>query len=161
MNITISISDARVSNDPRATLVTYSLGSCIGVSVYDPAVRVGGMLHFQLPAADPDTARAKANPLMYADTGMAWLLEKMAAMGAVERRMQIIIAGAAQMFDDKGVFNIGRRNHTAIRKVLWQRGLFINREEIGGTSPRNLYLSIADGAVLIKSSGQQRQLASA
>jgi chemotaxis protein CheD len=55
------------------------------------------------------------------------------------------------MFDDGGVFNIGRRNHAAIRKVLWQHGLLIDGEDVGGSSPRHLYLAVADGSVTVKS----------
>lgn len=58
----IDISDAKVSDDPSDVLVTYSLGSCIGVCLYDPAIHVGGMLHYQLPTAKMDPERAQASP---------------------------------------------------------------------------------------------------
>jgi chemotaxis protein CheD len=150
MNDIVGVSDLKVSRDKEATLSTYSLGSCIGVAVYDPGVGVGALLHFQLPSGDMDKARAQASPAMFADTGMAALLERMGKLGALERRMQITIAGGAQMLNDTGMFNIGRRNHAAIRKLLWQRGLLIRHEDVGGPSPRNLCLRVADGAVLVK-----------
>jgi chemotaxis protein CheD len=153
VNIVVTISDARVSSDPEAVLVTYSLGSCIGATFYDPVVRVGGLLHFQLPTSTLDAAKGRANPFMFADTGVRRLLDDMAALGVQERRLQISLAGAAQMLNDSALFNIGRRNHTAIRKVLWQQGMFITREEIGGGQPRNVYLRMSDGAVHIKSVG--------
>ncbi len=149
MKITVGVSDAKVSNNPEVTIVTYSLGSCIGVTLYDPVAKVGGMLHFQLPAAT-DPARVAENPFMFAETGLARILEKLAALGGQEKRYQVTISGAAQMLGDANMFNIGRRNHAAIRKLLWQRGMLIKTEEIGGTSPRNVYLSIADGSVEIK-----------
>jgi chemotaxis protein CheD len=93
------------------------------------------MLHYQLPSGALDRDRAARQPAMFADTGTEYLLARMAAAGAVKRRLKVKLAGGAQMFDDGGVFNIGRRNHAAIRKVLWQHGLLIDGEDVGGSSP--------------------------
>ena len=62
MNIVVGIADMRVSDDPDVTLVTRSLGSCIGLAVYDPAVRVGGILHYMLPESELDPDKARRNP---------------------------------------------------------------------------------------------------
>lgn len=150
MTITVNISDAKTSASPEATIATHALGSCIGVAAYDPVAKVGGMLHYQLPTSTLDSGRANQSPLMFADTGMQWLLDELAGLGARKNRLHIVLAGAAQMLNDGGVFNIGRRNHASIRKVLWQHGLMIAGEDIGGSSPRNLYLAIADGAISVK-----------
>ena len=156
--IIVRISDARVSNDPQVILATHSLGSCIGVAAYDPVMRIGGMLHYQLPGSEIDSRRARDVPAMYADTGMALLLGQMAALGAEKRRLKIKLAGGAHMLTNSDVFDIGRRNHTAVRKFLWQQGLLIDAEEIGGTVARHLYLRISDGAVQIKSCGLHANL---
>jgi chemotaxis protein CheD len=68
--IIVNVSDAKVSNKLVDVLATYSLGSCIGVCLYDPATSIGGMLHYQLPNSTIDAERAKEKPLMFADTGM-------------------------------------------------------------------------------------------
>ncbi|HZZ43264.1 MAG TPA: chemotaxis protein CheD [Tepidisphaeraceae bacterium] len=150
MNIVVNISDAKVADTAGAVLATYSLGSCIGVALYDPVAKVGGMLHFQLPTSTLDADRARQLPMMFADTGMKHLMDQMAARGAQKARIKTWMAGAAQMLNDSGIFNIGRRNHAAIRKILWQYGLLISGEDIGGSTPRNLYLSIDDGTVTVK-----------
>jgi chemotaxis protein CheD len=147
----VQISDSRVSNDPEVILATYSLGSCIGVAAYDPVLRIGGMLHYQLPESEIDAGRARNVPAMYADTGMTLLLSQMAALGAEKRRLKIKLAGGARMLSGPDTFDIGRRNHTAVRKFLWQQGLLIQAEEIGGNAARHLYLRISDGSVQIKS----------
>ena len=154
VTVVINISDAKTSADPQAVLATYSLGSCIAVSVYDPVRRVGGMLHYQLPTSTLDPEKARQRPAMFADSGMELLLQELNALGADKRRLKVTVAGAAQMLNDAGLFNIGKRNHAAIRKILWQHGLFIEAEDVGGTAPRNLYLNIADGAATIKVSGK-------
>ena len=156
--IIIDISDAKVSNDPADVLVTYSLGSCIGVCLYDPAVSIGGMLHYQLPNSTMDAERAKEKPLMFADTGIEILIDKMSSMGAKRKRMQVKIAGGASMESGPDGFDIGKRNYLAIKKILWQNGMFIDAEDVGGTSPRNMYMNIANGAVTVKAKGCEKGL---
>jgi len=153
VRITVNISDARVATKPDDVLVTYSLGSCIGVTLYDPSNRVGGMLHYQLPTSTLDAERARANPTMFADTGMETLIQRMRDAGARFDKLQVCVAGAAQILNDAGIFNIGKRNHAAIRKILWAKGLLIQQEDVGGSAPRNMYLNVADGAVEIRSVG--------
>ena len=158
MMITVKVSDAQVSADPGETLVTHSLGSCIGVMIYDPVRRCGGLLHYQLPTSTLDAAKALAFPHMVADTGMRELLRAFEDRGGQRRHSRVRIAGAAEMFDDKGVFSIGKRNHSAIRKILWQLGLLLAAEDVGGVTPRTVYFRIADGAVTIKAGAATREL---
>ena len=116
--IIIHVSDAKTSNDPTDILTTYSLGSCIGVCLYDPQTNAGGMLHYQLPDSKIDPDRAQKQPFMFADTGMNILVDKLKSIGANIKRMQIKIAGAAMETGPQG-FDIGKRNHLALRKILW------------------------------------------
>lgn len=156
--IRVNIADAKVSDDPRDVLVTYSLGSCIAVCLYDPAIRVGGMLHYQLPDSKIDKARAKKTPFMFADTGMEVLIEKLLSMEANKKRMQVKIAGAATIHIGPKGFDVGKRNHLAIRRILWKKGMFIDAEDIGGTSPRNMYMNIANGTITVRNNGFEKKL---
>jgi chemotaxis protein CheD len=158
MQHVVSISDAKVSDRPEDVLVTYSLGSCIGVALHDPGRSVAGLLHFQLPTSTLDAERARQNPLMFADTGFEALLQRMLSMGADKKRLKIRIAGGAKMLNDATTFDIGRRNHAAIRKVLWHHGLFLDKEDCGGTTPRTMYLSVGDGTLVLKTQGETRTL---
>ncbi len=154
----INVSDAKVSNNSADVLTTFSLGSCIGVCLYDSAKRAGGMLHYQLPDSKIDPQRAKEIPCMFADTGMKILVEKLVSMGANKKRMQIKIAGGAEMSTGPKGFDIGKRNYLAIRKILWKGGMFIDAEDVGGFSPRNVYMNIADGSVTVRSNGIEKSL---
>jgi chemotaxis protein CheD len=156
--IVIDISDAKVSSDPSDVLVTYSLGSCIGVCLYDPATHIGGMLHYQLPSSKMDEERARSKPLMFADTGMTLLLDKVVSMGANKKRMHVRLAGGAAMATGPQGFDIGKRNYLAIRKILWSNGMFINAEDVGGSAARSLYLDMADGTVTVRSVGLEKCL---
>jgi chemotaxis protein CheD len=156
--IVIDISDAKVSDNPSDTLVTYSLGSCIGVCLYDPALHVGGMLHYQLPTAKMDAERARSKPFMFADTGMRLLLDKLLTMGVNKKRLHVRLAGGATMATGPQGFDIGKRNYLAIRKILWSEALFIDAEDVGGGAARSLYLDMADGTVTVRSNGLEKCL---
>jgi chemotaxis protein CheD len=156
--IVVDISDAKVSSDPSDVLVTYSLGSCIGVCLYDPVTHIGGMLHYQLPSSKMDEERARTKPLMFADTGMTLLLNKMVSMGANQKRMHVRLAGGAAMATGPQGFDIGKRNYLAIRKILWSNGMFINAEDVGGSAARSLYMDMAGGTVTVRSIGLEKYL---
>jgi chemotaxis protein CheD len=156
--IIVNISDAKVSNNQEEALITYSLGSCIGVSLYDPTTHIGGMLHYQLPASAMDAQRAKEAPFMFADTGIKLLVDKILSMGANKKRIQVKIAGGAAMENGPAGFDIGKRNYLALRKILWQYGMFIDSEDVGGSSPRNLTLNLADGVVAVKVNGVEKMM---
>ncbi len=158
MQLVVNISDSQSSSSPEDVLVTYSLGSCIGVAAWDPVAKVGGLLHYQLPCSTMDPERARQRPAMFADTGMGALLASMESQGAVRRRVRVKLAGGAEMLDDAGVFRIGRRNHAAIRKLLWKEGLLLDAEDVGGAAPRTLSLRVADGAVTVKSNQRTREI---
>jgi chemotaxis protein CheD len=158
LKIIVNISDARVSKDPSDELVTYSLGSCIGVTLHDQVNSIGGMLHYQLPGDRADSAKTDRNPLMFADTGMKYLIEEMMALGVNKKRLKVKIAGGAQIMNDAKTFQIGKRNYAAIRQILWKNGMFIDAEDIGGHYARNLSLQISDGTVQVKSQGNTKQL---
>ena len=155
---TVNMSDAKISSNVADVLATYSLGSCIAVCLYDPVVKVGGMLHYQLPDSKIDPQRATQRPLMFADTGMKYLLNNLIAMGAIKKRIEIKIAGGAAMDIGPKGFDVGKRNYLAIRKILWKQGMFIDAEDVGGSSPRNMYLNIESGAVTVRSRGLEKAL---
>ncbi|MCU0918448.1 MAG: chemotaxis protein CheD [Planctomycetes bacterium] len=156
--VVVDISDAKVSADPSDLLVTYSLGSCIGVCLYDPTLQVGGRLHYQLPTAKMDPDRAQANPFMFADTGMRRRLDRLAALGAHQKRLHVRWAGGATMATGPQGFDLGKRNYLAIRKILWGQALLIDAEDVGGHVARNLYLDVADGTVTVRANSLEKYL---
>jgi len=157
--ITVNISDARVSDDPVHVLATYSLGSCIGVCLYSPKMRTAGLLHQILPGSTANPQKAAEKPFVYADTGMKTLLEKLTSMGIRKNQLTVKLAGGAQRLKVKAKkFDIGKRNYLAVRKILWKQGMFIDAEDVGGVSPRTLYMTVADGTVTIRSNGLEKCL---
>ncbi len=157
-NIVVQVSDARISMDPDAVLVTYSLGSCIAVALYDPVLTIGGMIHYQLPESAMDPQRAQQEPFMFCDTGMDILMDNMTRHGAEKRRLTVKIAGGAAMKAGPKGFDIGKRNFLVLRKVLWKHGLMLKAQDVGGDLPRNFYLHLSDGTVLVKTGGIEKTL---
>ena len=153
MNIIVGVSDMKVSNRPGSTLVTYSLGSCIGIAIYDPVVKVGGMLHFMLPDSNLDPEKASRNPFMFADTGIPKLFKTTYQLGAQKQRMKVVVVGGAQVSNGSDYFNIGKRNYLAVRKIFWRNNVMVNYRSVGGTENRTLRLDISDGRTWLRESG--------
>ncbi|HUA87686.1 MAG TPA: chemotaxis protein CheD [Bryobacteraceae bacterium] len=152
-HLTVGISDCKVSSDPDSVLVTYALGSCIAVAVHDPVTLVAGLLHYLLPEASLDREKAAQNPYMFADTGISRLLKDVCQRGAQRSRLVVRIAGGARMMNSDQLFQIGKRNHLAARKLLWKAGLLVKSEAVGGEVSRTVRLETATGRVLVRESG--------
>ena len=152
--LVVDIAGMQISNNPDETLITYSLGSCLGVTIYDPVLRLGGMIHCMLPLSKVDKEKAKLRPSMFVDTGLQLMLSRLYESGLRKSRAVVNVAGGAQVLDSQGVFKIGERNFTVLRKVLWKNGLLMQTQEIGGNKSRTISLAIANGRFSIKSGGK-------
>ncbi|OGR26781.1 MAG: chemotaxis protein CheD [Desulfobacterales bacterium RIFOXYA12_FULL_46_15] len=153
----VGVADMKVSNNPVESVVTYSLGSCIGLVIYDPAVRVGGILHYMLPESSIDREKAAAKPFMFADTGIPILFKTAYQMGAAKTRIKIYVAGGAEILDQKGFFNIGKRNYMALKKMFFKNDVIIHKQNVGGNTNRTVRLEIGTGEIYVKTSGSQEE----
>jgi len=151
--ITIGVADMKISNDIESTLVTYSLGSCLGVMIYDPLAKVGGLLHAMLPEAKDERNNPNFNPYKYIDSGVPVLFKEAYRLGASKNRMKVAVAGGAQILDDSGYFNIGKRNIATLRKLFWKNGVMIDKEHVEGNFSRTVKLRIADGEIKLSLGG--------
>lgn len=149
----VGIGDMKLTRG-EGKIITYALGSCIGISFYDPFLRLGALLHIMLPEKG---SMGDQNLFKYADSGIQETLRKLTAFGFVKRRAEIKIAGGAKMFEISGnasFGNIGQRNAIMVKQVLNSEGLRIKREDIGGTCARTMSINVATGDVLIKVFGR-------
>lgn len=151
MRVVIGIGEMAISSRREEVLITHSLGSCVGVALYDPVACVGGMAHFLLPLSKLDPAKAAREPGLFADTGLLLLLDGMVAAGAHMRRLICKVAGGARMFDHEDRFKTSERNYYVVRKLLWKNNLLIAGEEVGGSIPRTLILYMDNGRTAISS----------
>ena len=158
-NVTVGISDMAVSKAQDDVLVTYALGSCVGVAIYDPVASVAGMIHCMLPMSKIDPKKAADIPCMFVDTGLPRLFKRAYALGAEKERIIVKVAGGSNIHDDQGRFKIGERNYAVLRKMLWKNKLLIDAEDVGGSISRTVYMDVATGVVSIRSNGQVNVLA--
>jgi len=151
----VGVADMKVSNNPEDAVVTYSLGSCIGLVIYDPVVRAGGILHYMLPESGIDKEKAAKKPYMFADTGIPRLFKAAYALGAKKPRIKIFVAGGAEILDQNGFFNIGKRNYLALKKMFFKNKVMIDKQEVGGNINRTVRIEIATGDIFMKTSGSK------
>ena len=149
----VGIAEMFVTGDVNAKVVTYSLGSCIGLAIYDPEAKVGGILHYMLPDSRIDSEKARGKPSMFADTGIPYLFKSAYKLGLEKKRARVIVAGGAQILDDSGTFTIGKKNQAALRKMFWKNKVLVDGEDTGGTVSRTLSLEIGTGDAWVKSGG--------
>lgn len=156
--IVVDISDIKVSQDPDAVIVTYALGSCIAVILHDPIHRVGGMIHYMLPLSKGFEAKAIDRPAMFGDTGIPLLFESMYKLGSKKPDLVVKVAGGGCINDHEGIFNIGQRNYTVLRKLFWKNSVSIAAEDVGGAKSRTAKLYVGSGLVTISSKGVEVEL---
>jgi chemotaxis protein CheD len=139
-------------------IVTHALGSCLGLVVYDPVQKIGGLLHAMLPLSKINPAKAEANPYMFVDTGVPALFKALYEIGGQKSRMIIKAAGCGNPLGKNEMFKIGERNYTVLKKLLWKNNILLNTEDVGGTASRTIHFEIDTGQTVISSNGQKRNL---
>ncbi len=150
--IVIGISDLNVAKSGDV-LVTYALGSCVGICLYDPVAKIAGLSHIMLPTISdfPNTTTAREK---YADTALELLLQRMASIGATKARIRAKIAGGAQMFaavNNSTLSSIGERNVIAVKKELLRLRIPIVAEDTGKNYGRTVFFDSVEGNMRVKS----------
>lgn len=149
----IGIADMKQSR-ATGTLITYALGSCVGICIYDPGIKLGSMIHIMLPQAPENKMD---NIFKYADTGILETIRKMEAFGAVRARMIAKIAGGAKMFDipDSSILgNIGDRNGLAVKRILQEQRIKLTHADLGANYARTMSFDVETGMAKIKVFGR-------
>ena len=139
-------------------LITHALGSCLGLMVYDPQEKIGGLLHAMLPLSKINRDKAQTNPYMFVDTGVPALFQALYEMGAEKSRLVVKATGCGNPMGRNEMFKIGHRNYTVLKKLLWKNNILLNAEDVGGTKSRTVNFDISTGKTIISSNGQKEEL---
>ena len=139
----------------RGSLVTHALGSCLGLVVWDPAIRVGGLLHAMLPLAQINPDKSERNPSMFVETGVPALLKSVISRGARKSDLIIKAAGCANPLKSGTMFRVGERNLEVLERLLAKNDLCLHAADTGGTRSRTMHVDVSTGQVVI-SSGRRR-----
>lgn len=136
-------------------LKTIGLGSCVGVTLYDPYKKLGGLSHIMLPGNSTN------GNTKYADVAIGKMLEEMIDLGAKKGRIVAKMAGGAQIFKHMtlDLLKIGERNISSVEDKLKREGIKVIARDVGGAIGRSIFFNTADGKVLVKySNGEERWL---
>lgn len=152
--IKVGMADLKIGRAPD-TLTTLGLGSCIGLTLYDPVAKIGGLVHYMLP--DSTKLKNNTNIAKFGDTGIRELLRLILEAGANRRRLVSKIAGGASMFEMSGLSSIGsvgERNSEAAKQILKELQIPLIAEDTGLNYGRTVELNCENGDFLIKSVGR-------
>jgi len=153
--IVVGIGEFAVSNDRESVILTHALGSCVAVCLWDPHVRVAGLIHVLLPDAKINPGRAGVQPAAFADTGIPLLFQTAYAYGVQKQRCRVRLVGGADVTNiGGGQASVGKRNILAARSLLWKNGVLLQGEAIGGHDARNVALDVEDGRVQVSSASR-------
>ncbi len=155
--IRVRISEMKVAKGD-AVLVSFGLGSCVGVAIFDPEQEVGGLVHVLLPGSP----RPEDNPLKFSDTAIELLIKEIQHMGGSADSMVAKVIGGANMFSWIGSDNkkpIGERNVEAVLNKLANIGIRVVAKDVGGTEGRTVEFYPGNGNVTISNArGEERFL---
>lgn len=144
----VGISEGKVIRN-EGELISYALGSCVGICLYDRERRIAGMAHILLPCRA--LAGDKRNPYKFADSGLDELVRAMVQAGAQRNALCAKIAGGASMFREAvGKEPVGAKNVAAVHKALKKQGIWIAAQDVGADYGRTIRFSARTGALHIK-----------
>ena len=155
IRLTVGISDMKIAKRPREVLVTHSLGSCLGLSAYDPKLGLGGLIHCLLPTSR--TALVE-NPFMYVNLGVPIMIRRLISLGAVKSDLVFKAAGCAAMMRIINAFDTGAHNCKSLKNLFAKNGVTLAAQDTGGSIPRTMYLYNDTGRVVITSQGKEWEL---
>jgi chemotaxis protein CheD len=153
----VMVSDMKLGQNGDL-LVTHALGSCLGLTVWDPQLKVGGLLHAMLPLSRINPEKAKANPYMFVDTGVPAMFRELYELGALKSRLIVKAAGCGTPLSNNEMFKIGERNFTILKKLLWKNNVMLKGDDVGGAKSRTVHFDLASGQVTLTSKGDTWEL---
>ncbi|MCL2821129.1 MAG: chemotaxis protein CheD [Oscillospiraceae bacterium] len=150
--IVVGMADLKVAKHPD-TLTTLGLGSCVGITLFDRAKKIGGMAHCMLPTYKGFEGQNKAK---FVDSAVIELINQLVRIGATRTALVAKIAGGAHMFgrsQNSDMLKIGERNAAAGLAILRQLAIPVQANDTGGSHGRTIELDIDSGALRIKTVG--------
>lgn len=151
----VNIADMKLSNNTDEVLITYSLGSCVAVVIYDPFLKCGGMIHIMLPDSTIERDPLRVIPYKYVDTGVPLLYKGIFNFGSKRNQLITKVIGGSEIMDTNKFFNIGQRNYLAVRKMLWRNNVVIHGEDVGGSKSRTVRLFLDTGIVVVSNAHEE------
>jgi chemotaxis protein CheD len=156
--LVVSVGELQFSDRPGDILIAPALGSCVALTLYDPDAVVGGIVHFMLPDSSVNSQRAEHNPGLFANVAIPLFFNRAFEVGVSRQRMMVKAAGGAQFLEERDFFAVGRRNVTMMRRILWQHGVPLTAENVGGTATYSLFLEVGTGRTWLRIGTEEVEL---
>ncbi len=156
MGIIVGPAEMQVTDTSERILLTSSLGSGVGVAIYDSESGMGGIIHYLLPSSGHFRSRAKNRPLLFADSGIPRFLNALLDLGAKIPSFKVVVAGGSQIIGQDTPYDIARRNQLAAEGILAQNKISINYKEFGGNFYRRIRIDGGDIVVEIPGHGEKK-----
>ncbi len=152
--IVILPGDCRFTANAHSRLITRNLKTCVALAVHVPKLSLAALLRCQFP--DSSCSPSDSNPWLFVDTAIPLLFEYLGAMGAPKPTLSVYAIGGAAGCDEENV-SLGKHNILAARRLLWREGVLLKGEEIGGASPRSVWLEAASGRLIVRTKFRVQQ----
>ena len=148
--IRIGMAEMVISKTPTTIITT--VGSCIALCMYDPVIKIGGMVHIVLPN-NLSPSKEKEIKQKYAETAVMALFSALISEGADKERIRAKIAGGANMFLKLGLkceaLDIGGNNAKMTKKKLAELHIPLIAEDIGGNHARRIKFDTDSGRMTV------------
>lgn len=147
----VGIGEYIISGEKEDVIKTYSLGSCVAITIYCPKRKVSGMVHIALPSAINEQDLID-RPARFADSAIPLMLNKFCyTYGCNINDLQVGIFGGALSLRKDDSFKIGLRNVQSIKSILSNKGIPIQMNDTGGYCSRTIEVDVETGVVRIDS----------
>jgi len=154
--LNVGIGEAAVSNLREDEIKTFALGSCVAIIILDPITKSGGMAHIALPDSTINKEKSAAQPYYFADSAIPQLFNDLERYGVKKHAGLVIkLVGGAKVISASDNFDIGTRNVTAVKKILWEHGLILKAEDTGKDFSRTVALNMQNGKITITSPNKE------
>ncbi|MCG6533740.1 MAG: HDOD domain-containing protein [Syntrophales bacterium LBB04] len=131
-------------SEQKPLVLKACLGTCVGVALYDPQSRIGGLLHLILPS--PPCPESRYHREGYASTGLPLFIRALLDRGALVENLEAFIAGGALVgpVGAKDIaLDIGGRTGDIVKMILNTEGIRLKHSEIGGFFSCTLNMNMA------------------
>lgn len=155
--IIVEVSSYYIAGNPTR-LICLGLGSCLGIALYEPKAKIGGLAHAMLPRVHE--GRNKSNLAKYVDTSIILMVDEIIERGGKKKNIRAKIVGGSKMFSTMSdeIMDIGQRNINAARKTLKKEGIRIVGENVGGTCGRTIYFDLKTGKIEVRTTGKLKEV---
>lgn len=140
--------------ETQPLILEASLGTCVGLAIWDPDAGIGGLYHLLLAA--PRASESDYQPEKYATTGLPIFFKALLRAGANRHNLKVWMAGGALVgpLDKYDLdLDIGGRTAERVMEFFADQDIKVAKSETGGFFTCALYLNMQTWECRIQPAG--------